>query len=543
MCRGLSSDATSGVAVRPKPVRWGIVTILFAGLIGSAHAQFSMAVGGGSVDIGAAVTTDAQGNIYLAGSTTSLDFPVTAGALQTKPAGGSDAFIAKYSPAGRPIWATYFGGSGDDAAVAIAVGADGSVVVTGKTLSHDLPTVNAFQPSKAGGYDVFLLKLDSTGSHILYSTYLGGTGDDLPTALALDSVGSAFVTGSEVSPSFPGTTSTTFGAFVTKVDATGALVWTYLRPKGTTAGIAVDAAGNSYIAGTLTTQSMATGSAAIDVVGSSQALVFKLAADGSHEIYTKTFGGNLSNKGTAIAVDALGAAYVAGTTWSADFPLVHSLQNSLDARPIWRSLDHGATWSPLDGLPFANPQTLVIDPTAPSTLYIAAIDGGVFKSADGGASWKSASAGIDGSRVQALAIDPSNPQALYAGTGSYAVAASGAIYKSTDGAATWSRVDAGNNAITQLSVDPLHPANVYAITNFGPMRKTSDGGATWSTASFPLRPCRPSRWIRKSRGRYTPIPRSSYWDPEWTFWPRSFEVQMARRAGRQFPQPHPRLLE
>jgi photosystem II stability/assembly factor-like uncharacterized protein len=179
--------------------------------------------------------------------------------------------------------------------------------------------------------------------------------------------------------------------------------------------------------------------------GVSQAIVFKISPDGSNKLYETAFGGSVQAAGAAIAVNSAGEAWVAGSTSSADFPLVKPLQSSLGARPLWKSSDGGTTWAPLDNLPFAIPQMLVVDPTTPTTLYAATADLGVFKSLDGGATWTAASSGIAGTNIAALAIDPVHSQTLYAATAT-------AVYKTVNGAGNWTAINNPPAAISQLTV-------------------------------------------------------------------------------------------
>ena len=212
-------------------------------------------------DYAAAVATDAQGNVYVAGLTYSPDFRVTAAALQSKigSVGASDAFVAKFAPDGTLLWSTYLGGCCDDWATGVAVDAAGNVLVTGWTRSADFPVVRATQAALNNGvsparYDAFVAKLDPNGSKLLYSTFLGGSGDDGASGLALDAAGNAYVAGNvQSSASFPGMKSTpdVNGIFVSKLDPNGALVYSFLHPYGSAAGIAVDSAGSAYVAGTL----------------------------------------------------------------------------------------------------------------------------------------------------------------------------------------------------------------------------------------------------------------------------------------------------
>ncbi|MBZ5728056.1 MAG: SBBP repeat-containing protein [Acidobacteriia bacterium] len=472
------------------------VAVSLAGTAFAAGPGFSTLFGGDVEDYAAAVATDRQGNIYVAGLTFSSDFPVTPGAVQTKLAGVSDAFVAKFSANGKLIWSTYLGGSSDDGATGVAVDGAGNVVVAGSTGSRDFPVVNAFQPALNGGFDAFVVKLDPAGTRILYSTFLGGEGDDQAIAMAVDAGGSAYITGNTVSArSFPGLSNpdSPGGIFVARLDPNGALVYATLHPLGSAGGIAVDGSGSVYVTGTTASGTPGTsGPQANGVQGTSHAIVYKLSTDGSQKIYETSLGGSLWTNGTAIAVDAAGSAYVAGMTNSVDFPLVRSLQPSLGARPLWKSTDGGNTWQPLDDLPFAYLQTLVADPTAPQTLYAAAVDGGVFRSEDGGATWNKSAQGIAGTRAQALAMDATNPQVLYAATGT-----SGAVYKTADGARTWSPVDSAPDVVL-LAIDAQNSRNVYSAGTQGALRKTADGGAT-TTEKTPGPPYR--RRLRARRRR------------------------------------------
>ena len=447
----------------------------------------------GGTDYAAAVTTDPLGNVYVAGSTSSPDFQVTPGALQTKFGGSSDAFVAKFAPDGRLLWATYLGGTAQDWATGVAVDAAGNVLVAGVTRSADFPVFHAFQATLNNGaslayHDAFVAKLDPTGAKLLYSTFLGGDSQDGAYGLAVDAAGNAYVTGLVQSTAdFPGMKSLPDqgGIFVTKLDPQGALVYSFLHPSGSAAAIAVDAAGSAYVAGTISPADPAySATQTFGPQGAAQAMVFKLSPDGSRKLYEAALGGSVRADGMALAVDRTGAAYLAGTTASVDFPLVRPLQSSLGARPLWKSTDSGATWAALDDPPFANLQALVVDPSAPNTLYAAASDAGIFKSLDGGVTWKPASRGIATTHMQALAIDPLHAQVLYAATG--AGVNPGAIYKTVDGGSNWTIVESGQpySVVQQLLVDARNPNNVYAVWNSDRTR-TSDSGATWSALPFP----------------------------------------------------------
>jgi hypothetical protein len=278
-----------------------------------------------------AIAVDAAGNAFVTGSTTSADFPATAGAFRTTNAGFSDAFVARLNATGSAlVYSTYLGGGDYDRGHGIAVDAAGNAYVTGETWSLDFPTTpGAFQPAKAGGAtDSFVTKLDPTGSALVYSSYLGGTGSEFPGRLALDAAGQVYVTGATASFDFP-TTAGAFqtakatngiDAFVTKVNAggTGLVYSTYLG--GTFGddfgeGIAVGSSGQAYVTGRTTSGAFPIANAFQPLRnGDSDAFVTQLNATGSALVSSSYLGGGLAETGYGIAVDANGTAHLAGQT-------------------------------------------------------------------------------------------------------------------------------------------------------------------------------------------------------------------------------------
>ena len=300
---------------------------------------YSTFLGGSSYESGVGIAVDSVGNAYVSGLTYSTDFP-TVHAIQPNNAGNGDVFVTKINAKGDAlIYSTYLGGSGFDEAGGIAVGSTGIAYVTGDTLSTDFPTANALQPNSGGGYDAFVTKINISGSALLYSTYLGGSGDDGgPGAIAADSTGNAYVTGMTTSTDFPIVNAiqpTNHGgyhdAFVTKINTSGStlLYSTYLGGSGddSAPGIAVDSSGNAYVAGGTTSTDFPVANALQATLhGLSDGYVTKINAAGNALVYSTYLGGSGSDGSSGIAVDSAGNAHVAGATFSTDFPTVNPIQ-------------------------------------------------------------------------------------------------------------------------------------------------------------------------------------------------------------------------
>ncbi len=311
-----------------------------------------------------AAAVDASGNLYFTGAAGALT--TTPGAFQTTfnlgkpcstptPGPCTDAFVAKFSPAGDLIYATYLGGSGVDAGQAIAVDGAGNVYVAGYTYSNDFPiTANALNKTFTGtqfseccqtpagpGGEAFIAKLDPAGQTLVYSTFLGGNGNTVAQMLGIDAEGNAYVYGWTDAANFP-VTPGAYGQkplssfqpqFVSKINPAGsALVYsTYFNtffydppaPPGEVQTLALDAAGSVYLAGTVKSGDsfFATPGAFQTVLkGDSDAFVVKLSPDGSRVVYATFLGGSGTESGNSIAVDANGNAWLVGNTSSDDFP-------------------------------------------------------------------------------------------------------------------------------------------------------------------------------------------------------------------------------
>ena len=300
---------------------------------------YSTYIGGTGDDIPSKIALDAASNAYITGSTKSINFPITSGAFQTVKGGSisdGDAFVTKLNTAGTAlIYSTYLGGSGgDDGAGSIALDDSGNAYIAGGTASINFPiTSGAFQTILKGGGDVFVTKLNATGTAIVYSTYIGGSGGDGASSITLDASGNTYITGSTTSTDFyitSGAFQTTHGggsndAFVTKLNATGtALIYsTYIggNDKEYTTSIVIDTLGNSYITGYTLSFNYPTTLGAFQTIrdGARDIFITKFNATGTTLIYSTFIGGNYDDYGEDIVLDSFGNAYITGTTWSSTY--------------------------------------------------------------------------------------------------------------------------------------------------------------------------------------------------------------------------------
>jgi Beta-propeller repeat/Putative binding domain, N-terminal len=315
--------------------------------------------GGGSSDGSGGIAVDGAGNAYVTGSTSSVDFP-TKNPLQGNGFVSDfnyDAFVTKFNSTGSAVlYSTFLGGSGADSGSSIAVDGVGNAYVTGGTDSHNFPTNNAMQASNRGSENGFVTKISPAGSALVYSTYLGGSGDlneggDYSNDIAVDGAGNAYVTGTTGSSDFPTVNALQtqnkgarqfyrLTAFVSKINPLGSafMYSTYLGGSAGDSGssIAVDTGGNAYVAGTTSSSDFPTRNALqpnnltpqgiLNLLGTG--FVSKINAAGSALVYSTYLGGSGDEAAYGIAVDSAGNAYVTGRTGSNDFPTVNALQPS-----------------------------------------------------------------------------------------------------------------------------------------------------------------------------------------------------------------------
>jgi len=305
---------------------------------------YSTYLGSGNV-IAYAIAVDSSNHAYVTGLTSATDFPTTTGALQTTGSKGpEDGFVSELNASGTAlVYSTYLGGSGFSSTVAYGIAVDSThdAYVAGLTEATDFPTTpGALQTVFGGGtQNAFIAKLNSTGSALIYSTYLGGSRNAEARALVLDSANNAYITGDAGSdlPVTAGafqTTCTVFGradggVFVSKLNDTGsALVYsTHLcgAVNEDSNGIALDSAANAYVTGLAGSGFPTTGGALKTTFTNHYAwigFVSKLNSTGTALVYSTYLGGSTGNDaGLAIKVDAANHAYVTGYASSTDFPV------------------------------------------------------------------------------------------------------------------------------------------------------------------------------------------------------------------------------
>jgi hypothetical protein len=416
------------------------------------YGTFLGGSGGWTEDI-AGMTSDAAGNLYVIGWTDSPDFPLR-NPIQPAFGGQVDVFVAKFDAAGRLVYSTYLGGSGEDYGNAVAVDSQGNVYVTGGTLSANFPLVKPLQPIFGGGMDVFVAEIDATGTRLVYSTFLGGSDDDAGTAIVADAAGPAYVTGHTASTDFP-----VVNAFQPQLrgDMDGFVAWlapggtaleysTYLGGSGFDQAddLALDAGGNVYLTGFTASSDFPLANPIQPDLRFQDAFVTKLNAQGSALVYSTYLGGSSYERGMSIALDTAGQVYLTGLTRSPDFPLVNPIQSTfggvddiyvtqinasgtallystflggngqdwsyaIEVDPAGRVWVTGSTYS--TNFPTANPLRPHL--AAYEDAFVAQLD----PRSPGAASllFSTYLGGYDGDRAMALALDPAG--AVYVGGG------------------------------------------------------------------------------------------------------------------------------
>jgi hypothetical protein len=312
---------------------------------GGAPLVFATYLGGSSADNGNGVALGPGGTIFVAGETASLDFPTTAGAFQTANPGRRAGFVAKLDASGGTlVFSTYLGGTATARCNAIAVDSAGQAYVVGRTDSADFPTTagSVFPIYRGGQFDAYVSKLNASGSGLVYSTFMGGGGNDALFGIALGPGNTACVTGGSDSPDYP-TTASAYQTVVldtdpviTKLDGNGASLMYSTFFGGSSDmersnAIAVDPAGFLCVAGFTPSSDFPTKNAAQPVkLGGNDAWTARFNPNASGDaslVYSTFLGGAGSDRANGVAVDAAGNAWVAGQTGDATgFPLVDPIQ-------------------------------------------------------------------------------------------------------------------------------------------------------------------------------------------------------------------------
>lgn len=326
---------------------------------------YSTYLGGSGNENGArGLKVDGNGNAYVVGTTSSPDFPTTPGAFSTTFVAGQcgqgggplfqcrEVFVAELNPAGSQlVFSTFLGGVNDTVAAGIALDSLGNTYVTGTTFSLDFPTTpGAFQtsckinPNAPVNHQcamAFVSKLNSSGTALIFSTYLGGTGGDGGNAVEVDPAGSAYVAGGTNSSDFPLVNpfqSTPSFVFVTKLTPDGSAL-TYSTFLGGTSdvlasGITLDSSENAYVVGEIVGSNFPTTPGAFQTSGADNnfhGFVSKINPAGSSLLYSTFLDGSVGSpfgsSANAVKVDEFGRAYVVGATYRTDFPEVNPVQN------------------------------------------------------------------------------------------------------------------------------------------------------------------------------------------------------------------------
>jgi PKD repeat protein len=306
---------------------------------------YSTYLGGFGSDSGNAIAVDAQGYAYITGKTSSTDFPTTVPGLGSFAGGDSDVFVTKLNSTGTAlIYSTFLGGNDTETGFGIAVDNNGNAYITGETASDNFPTKGAFAnyPGSTSSSDAFVVKLNTAGSALLYSTYLGGSLDDAGLGISVDKFGQAHVSGVTSSTDFPivgAALQHTFGggysdAFVAKLSnlGTAVLYSTFIGGNDSDAayGIALDDNGSMYVVGETASLDFPVFGGFQDIYGGgdNDAFVVKINGTSGQTSYSTYLGGSNVDFGRAIAVDSSHHAYITGKTSSLNFPLVNPVQST-----------------------------------------------------------------------------------------------------------------------------------------------------------------------------------------------------------------------
>ena len=469
---------------------------------------FSTYLGGNACDSASAVALDTSANVYVTGQTNSSDFP-TANAFQGAVASSIDfdAFVTKLTTAGALTYSTYLGGTVGEASFGIAVDDSGNAYVTGTTTSINFPTLNPIQAANNNvGGDVFVTKLNSQGSGLVYSTYLGGSSAEVGNSIAIDSTGNAYITGISRSVDFP----LTAGAIRTRSPIYKS----------------IDEAAN------WNNDNYGLGAEAVVNIVVNPIQPWILYAGTGNGVYKSTNGGrtwSIVNNGLdarriiAIVIDPLtpSTLYVAtnefnsssngvyktidgGNSWNLrknglaggsllslaiDPVTPTTLYAGLFGAQIYKTENGADNWAPTGSPSSLQPTALAVDPLNHTTVYAAEFSslGGILRSINSGTTWLTVGFGQTGPAPRWISVSPVTSGLLYIGT-------SNGTFKSTDGGDNWSQVSSLSGIAGRLVLDPVSSSTLYYLTatfSFDPVQgvlKSTDNGQTWKAMNKGLHP-------------------------------------------------------
>lgn len=439
-------------------------------------------LGGSKVDAANALYLN-DGVAHMAGFTSSTDFPLQ-GSFQSEYAGGqSDAFIAAFNlQDGGLRYSTYLGGNRTDSGRDIVVDPSGSIFVVGVTDSGDFPTVAAFQEEKDGSTDAFVAQFSSEGDELTFSSFLGGSSADLAIGIVLAPEEKIYVAGETQSSDFP-----VLNGLQTRIGGSSDFFLTciqlpeYTLVQSTFLGgssseslrdLAIDAHHNIFLVGLSNSINFPQIGPLFGKNEGSDAVISKISRDGTVLIFSSFLGGDRGDTINRVALSPETIILVAGGTESLDFPVQNSFQSQSGAKGLYKSVNGGSMWTALEDAFAPAVSTLAIAPSSPQRLYAGTDSIGVFKSTDGGATWTPTESEL---AAFALTIHPQDPEIVYAG-------AFGSVLKTEDGGESWTALTEGLPPFTgfqTLAIDPLNPETVYAGSNGRGIFKTTDGGETW----------------------------------------------------------------
>lgn len=306
----------------------------------SGAVVYATYLGGNRLDDGRRIVVDGAGNAYIVGRTESPDFPTTTGARQRAKADNTDVFVVKLNPAGKLEYSTFLGGSGDDIAWGVAIDRARRVYVAGQTTSLDFPLARPLQDRIRGEGDCFVAALDLRSGELFFSTYWGGSAWDQANAIDIDSAGSIYLTGWVHSSDFPvtaGALQATYGgnhdAFVTRLSPMGRAVLysTYVGGDRDDSGAQVIAgpAGQAWLVGGTESANFPVANPFQTALrGTKDGFVTLLNAAGSAVLYSTYLGGSDRELFEDAAAAPGGALIVSGLTRSTDFPTIAPLHST-----------------------------------------------------------------------------------------------------------------------------------------------------------------------------------------------------------------------